>query len=81
MSKPPSYPLRIDDDTRIKLEAIAKANSRSLNAEIALRLEASLKAEDQTNLTPTLENTMRRIAHEVAVQVMTEALSKKSKNA
>ena len=81
MSKPPSYPLRIDDETRIKLETIAKANGRSLNTEIALRLEASLQAEDQNNIPPALEETMRRIAREVATQVMTETLTKTGKNA
>ncbi|UJS23522.1 TraY domain-containing protein [Thiothrix winogradskyi] len=38
----PSYPLRLEPETRAKLEAIAKANGRSLHAEISMRLEDSL---------------------------------------
>lgn len=42
-NRPPSYPLRLDTEIREKLEAVAKVNGRSLNAEISLRLGASLK--------------------------------------
>jgi hypothetical protein len=44
-TRPIPYSLRLEPETRSKLEAIAKANGRSLNAEIALRLEESLQAE------------------------------------
>lgn len=48
--QPPSYPLRLEPEIRAKLEAIAKANGRSLNAEISLRLEASLKSVETTHV-------------------------------
>jgi hypothetical protein len=38
--------MRLDPDLRAKLEAIAKANGRSLHAEISIRLEASLRDEE-----------------------------------
>ncbi|MDD5394422.1 MAG: helix-turn-helix domain-containing protein [Thiothrix sp.] len=45
----------IEPDTRAELEAIAKANGRSLNAEIAMRLDSSLKpAPYPTGLNPKL---------------------------
>ncbi|UJS24793.1 Arc family DNA-binding protein [Thiothrix winogradskyi] len=39
----PPFPLRIEAETRAKLEAIAKANGRSLNAQIALILDNFLQ--------------------------------------
>lgn len=36
------YPVRLNKETKQKLEAIAKANGRSLNAEISMRLDDSL---------------------------------------
>ena len=43
--QPAPYSLRIEPETRARLEAIAKANGRSLNAEIAMRLDASLESD------------------------------------
>ena len=61
--QPPSYPLRLDVDTRAKLDAIAKANGRSLNTEIVMRLEASLLNESPPS-DNELEVTIRRIVKE-----------------
>lgn len=44
------YPLRIPDELRDRLDAAAKAAGRSLNAEMALRLEESLKPEPGPDL-------------------------------
>lgn len=41
----PPFPLRIEAETRAKLEAIAKANGRSLNAQIALILDGFLQSD------------------------------------
>lgn len=46
-NRPPPYSMRLDPDLRAKLEAIAKANGRSLHAEISMRLEASLQGEEE----------------------------------
>ena len=53
----PSYPLRLEPETRAKLEAIAKANGRSLHAEISMRLEASLQANETTPTSERVEMT------------------------
>lgn len=47
----PPYSFRMPDDLRAELERIAKENGRSLNAEILLRLQASLDQvrPDQTD--------------------------------
>lgn len=42
----PPYSLRLDPEMRMKLETLAKANGRSLNAEISARLDASLHGGD-----------------------------------
>lgn len=44
------YPLRIPDELRDRLDAAAKAAGRSLNAEMALRLEESFKPEPGPDL-------------------------------
>ena len=73
--RPSSYPLRIDDTIRDKLEAAAARYGRSLNTEIAIRLEASLLQDDQAEPMPANEELMRRIAYEVSKQVVKEALA------
>ena len=40
--QPPSYPLRMPQELREQLTAVAKANNRSMNAEIVARLQESL---------------------------------------
>lgn len=42
------YPLRLGHEIRAKLEAVAKVNGRSLNAEIAMRLIKSLQEEEES---------------------------------
>lgn len=44
-NKLPSYPLRIEQELRDKLDTAAKENGRSMNAEISHRLEKSFGAE------------------------------------
>lgn len=78
-TRPSAYPLRLEPALRAKIDAIAKANGRSVNTEIAIRLEASLKADEQGETVDDLESTIRRIAYEVAMQVVSEALPKKKK--
>lgn len=56
--RPPSYPLRMPPEMRIKLEAYAQKNSRSLQREIIARLDESLqqsarKPSDQLQLFDT----------------------------
>jgi hypothetical protein len=38
-NRPQPYSLRLEPETRAKIEAIAKANGRSLNAQIVLMLD------------------------------------------
>ncbi|WMP16954.1 TraY domain-containing protein [Thiothrix lacustris] len=71
----PSYPLRLEPKTRAKLEAIAKANGRSLHAEISMRLDASLQEEEATpadSQSLTVED-VRRLALEVVRAELTKA--------
>lgn len=64
--RPQPYSLRIDPGIRAKLEAAAKAGNRSLHAEIMMRLEASLQAEEsQTESQFLTVEDMRRVAREV----------------
>ena len=72
--RPSSYPLRIEQNIRDKLESAAARYGRSLNTEIAIRLEASLLQDAQAEPMPANEELMRRIAYEVAKQVVKEAL-------
>ena len=75
----PSYPLRLEPETRTKLEAIAKANGRSLNAQIIMMLESALEHEYSNSLISKLsqendaENLIRRIAQEVVRDEMSKA--------
>jgi len=61
-NRPASYPLRLEPEARAKLEAIAKANSRSLNAQIVMMLDSLLQTEESAD--SELERTIRRIAQE-----------------
>lgn len=45
--RPMPYPLRLSDDLRAKLQAKADEGSRSLHAEIEMRLESSLQENPQ----------------------------------
>ncbi|OQW99213.1 MAG: hypothetical protein BWK73_50880 [Thiothrix lacustris] len=57
-TRPASYPLRLEPDARAKLEAIAKANGRSLNAQIVLILDGFLQSEGGHNMDNPLEARM-----------------------
>lgn len=46
MSQPKSYPLRMPDAIREHFEILAKENSRSLNAEILIHLEAVMNLDE-----------------------------------
>ncbi|QTR53123.1 TraY domain-containing protein [Thiothrix unzii] len=86
-NRPPPYSMRLDPDLRAKLEAIAKANGRSLHAEISIRLEASLLTENTTQagnkfwyfedvppgVLEVLKEDMRRVALEVVREELTKA--------
>ena len=75
----PSYPLRLEPETRTKLEAIAKANGRSLNAQIIMMLENALEHETANplyiKLSPLNETEIliRRIAQEVVDERLAKA--------
>jgi hypothetical protein len=47
-NRPQPYSLRIESGIREKLEAAAKAGNRSLHAEIMMRLESTLQADNHT---------------------------------
>ena len=72
----PSYPLRLEPEVRAKLEAIAKANGRSLNTQITMILEAALQGESLPLSTPTDDNDIESIARRVALEVVKEELAK-----
>lgn len=64
-TRPQPYSLRLEPETRARIEAIAKANGRSLNTQIALMLDEWLAgghADEGKGL--TVED-VRRIAAEV----------------
>lgn len=73
--QPPSYPLRLEAETRAKIEAIAKANGRSLNAQIVLMLDEWLAAGSAGESKQLTAEDMRQIA----LQVVREELGKQSK--
>lgn len=75
----PSYPLRLEPEVRAKLEAIAKANGRSLNTQITMMLEAALQGEPLPLSTPTNDNDIESIARRVALEVVREELARMSK--
>ena len=66
-TRPPPYSMRLDPALRTQLEAAAKAAGRSLHAEIAMRLEESLRREPMltnADMPLTLED-VRKVAQEV----------------
>ena len=75
----PSYPLRLEPEVRAKLEAIAKANGRSLNTQITMMLEAALQGEPLPLSTPTNDNDIESIARRVALDVVREELARLGK--
>lgn len=76
-NRPQPYSLRLEPETRAKLEAIAKANGRSLNAQIVLMLEGVLQGEEAAPVgsqSLTAEDVRR-----LALEVVREELSKAGK--
>lgn len=78
-NRPLPYSLRLEPETRAKLEAVAKANGRSLNAQIIMILESALEHEHvhllgikHSQLSDT-ESLMRRIAQDVVKEAFTKA--------
>lgn len=47
MANIPPFGLRMQPDLKARIEAAAKANNRSMNAEIVVRLEASFASQDR----------------------------------
>lgn len=54
-TRPTLYPLRLEPDTRARIEAIAKVNGRSLNAQIVMMLDEWL-AGTSGNESPLTES-------------------------
>lgn len=64
------FGLRMQPDLKRRVEEAAKANGRSLNAEITHRLEASLQGEPQANALPVPDVEGRLSALEKAMLAM-----------
>ena len=64
-TRPASYPLRLEPDTRATIEAIAKANGRSLNAQIVLMLDEWLSGSGAECQQLTEERVIELIAREL----------------
>lgn len=56
--------LRLPDDMRDKLKAVAKANNRTMNAEIVSRLEVSLATPSQPGIPPAMLAELERLLDE-----------------
>ncbi|MFM2320354.1 MAG: hypothetical protein RLZZ215_2975 [Pseudomonadota bacterium] len=76
-NRPASYPLRLEPETRSKLEAIAKANGRSLNAEIVIRLEETLLKDDEISQSGQVLSAEQ--VRQIALEVIREELAKAGK--
>ncbi|MFI0398519.1 MAG: hypothetical protein ACH34X_05535 [Thiolinea sp.] len=64
-TRPMPYSLRLEPDTRARLEALAKKNGRSLNAQIIIMLESLLYANGkEQQIDEQLDSTVRRIVRE-----------------
>ena len=75
--RPAPYSIRLEPEIRAKLEAIAKANGRSLNAEIVIRLDESLLKDGDTIISTnvlTVED-----VRQIALEVIREELAKSGK--
>lgn len=64
-TRPVPYSLRLEPDTRAKLEELARNNGRSLNAQIIMMLESLLyPIEKDSSVDKNLDSTIRRIVRE-----------------
>lgn len=71
------YPIRLTRELREQLETLAKANGRSLNAEIVIRLDESLLKDGDTIISTnvlTVED-----VRQIALEVIREELAKSGK--
>lgn len=73
----PPFPLRLEPETRAKLEALAKANGRSLNAQLTLIVESALQGEPE--IKGLMGDAMREEVRKIAREIVQEELSKQSK--
>ena len=78
-TRPVPYSLRLEPDTRAKLEELARNNGRSLNAQIIMMLEAALQGEPLPLSKPTNDNDIESIARRVAMEVVRTELARMSK--
>lgn len=62
----PPFPLRLEPDTRARIEAIAKANGRSLNAQIVMMLDDWL-AGTNGNESPLTESRVLELIRAVPI--------------
>jgi len=70
--QPNSFPLRMPDDLRSRVEARASANNRSATAEIVVMLTAALDAESDLASIPTdvlLDTVLKRLNASVQISV------------
>lgn len=78
--QPNSFPLRMPDELRARIEARAGANIRSANAEIVVMLTAALDAESDLASIPTdvlLATVLKRLDASVQI-VVSESRAKKA---
>jgi hypothetical protein len=71
------YPLRIDAELRSRIEALANANGRSLNAQISLILEAAVQGGSVTD--SLMSEDMRDEVRRIALELIREELAKAGK--
>lgn len=58
----PHFRLRIPEDLKKQIENAARANARSINAEIVSRLERSLALTDKRDFAAEIEDICERLA-------------------
>lgn len=63
-TRPQPYSLRLEPETRAKIETLAKSNGRSLNAQIALMLDEWLAGNETVNSNQLTDKDVRRIVTE-----------------
>lgn len=75
--QPQPYSVRLPPSMRRQLEESARASGRSLHAEILLRLGGSLEfsKEENSSMNNDLEERMRQIARQEAMEVVREELA------
>lgn len=64
-----SYPLRMPEELRVRLDEYAKANGRKLNAEIVARLQESLEPTASALAWPELVKLLQREAEKLGAKI------------